>query len=115
MSMIEMEIEVRTEIGIAASEQGHEQALLVALNVEIADTHSEAAARSGSLCDTLDYGRLRDVVHEAFAERRWQLLEEVATRIRDRIRSLDCVESARVGITKHYVWADVKRLTLTRS
>lgn len=114
MATIEMEIEVRTEIGIAPTEQGREQALLVALTVEVADKHSDAAARSGQITDTLDYGRLRHIVHEVFAERRWGLLEEVATAIRDRIRGLNHVESARVGITKHHPWADVKRLTLTR-
>jgi 7,8-dihydroneopterin aldolase/epimerase/oxygenase len=114
MATIEMEIEVRTEIGISPSEQGREQALLVGLMVEVAEQYSEAAARSGSINDTLDYGRLRRVVHEVFAERRWGLLEEVTTTIRDRIRQLRHVESVRVSVTKRHPWADVHRLTLTR-
>ena len=114
MATIEMEIEVRTEIGIAPSEQGREQALLVGLTVEVAEKYSDAAAQSGSINDTLDYGRLRRVVHDVFAERRWGLLEEVTTTIRDRIRQLRHVESVRVSVTKQHPWADVKRLTLTR-
>jgi dihydroneopterin aldolase len=114
MATIEMEIEVRTEIGIAPTERGKVQSLTVTLMVEVADHHSDAAARSGQISETLDYGKLRHIVHDVFAERRWNLLEEVTTTIRDRIRSLNHVESARVGITKHHPWADVARLTLTR-
>ncbi|AKJ28343.1 dihydroneopterin aldolase [Caldimonas brevitalea] len=114
MATIEMEVAVQTEIGIAPSEQGRVQALTVTLAVEVANRHSDAAARSGQISDTLDYGRMRQIVHEVFAERRWNLLEEVTTTIRDRIRALNHVESARVGITKYHPWADVARLTLTR-
>jgi dihydroneopterin aldolase len=114
MATIEMEIRVRTEIGIAPSEQGKVQELTVLLTVEVADQHSDAAARSGEIDKTLDYGRLRKIVHQVFAERRYSLLEEVTTTIRDRIRDLNHVASARVGITKHHPWADVPRLTLTR-
>ena len=114
MATIEMELSVRTEIGIAPSEIGREQALTVLLFVEVADPHSDAAARSGLISETLDYGLLRQIVHEAFNERRYDLLEEVTTLIRDRIRALGHVSAARVGITKHHPWADVARLTLTR-
>jgi dihydroneopterin aldolase len=114
MATIEMELSVRTEIGIAPSEIGREQALTVSLFVEVADPHSDAAARSGRISETLDYGRLRQIVHEVFNERRYDLLEEVTTAIRDRIRALDHVVAARVGVTKHHPWADVARLTLTR-
>jgi dihydroneopterin aldolase len=114
MATIEMELSVRTEIGIAPSEIGREQALTVSLFVEVADPHSDAAARSGRISETLDYGRLRQIVHEVFDERRYDLLEEVTTTIRDRIRALDHVAAARVGVTKHHPWADVARLTLTR-
>jgi len=114
MATIEMEVAVRAEIGIAPTEIGKVQALSITLTVEVADRHSDAAARSGQISETLDYGRLRHIVHEVFAERRWNLLEEVTTHIRDRIRSLNHVEAARVGITKHHPWADVARLTLTR-
>jgi dihydroneopterin aldolase len=114
MAVIEMEIEVRTEIGIAPTERGRQQALTVALLVEVADQHSDAAARSGQITDTLDYSRLRQIVHEVFAERRYNLLEEVTTAIRERVRSLNHVDAAKVSITKHHPWADVARLTLTR-
>jgi dihydroneopterin aldolase len=57
---------------------------------------------------------LRQIVHQVFAERRYSLLEEVTTTIRDRIRDLGHVASAKVSITKHHPWADVPRLTLTR-
>ena len=114
MATIEMELHVRTEIGIAPTERGREQALTVLLVVEVDDRHSDAAAREGKISATLDYGRLRQIVHQVFAERRWDLLEQVTTTIRDRIRDLEHVASARVGITKHHAWADVPRLTLTR-
>ena len=48
------------------------------------------------------------------AERRWDLLEQVTTAVRDRIRDLTHVTSARVSITEHLPWTDVPRLTLTR-
>ena len=70
MATIEMEMEVRTEIGIAPSEQGRVQDLKVLLTVEVADAHSDAAAKSGDISQTLDYGRLREIVHEVFEERR---------------------------------------------
>jgi len=114
MTRIEMELEVQVEIGIAPSEQGRLQRLTVALDVEIDDRRADAAAASGRIEDTLDYGRMRRVVHEAFAERRYALLEQVTTVIRDRIRALEGVVAARVGVTKHHAWADVSRLTLTR-
>jgi dihydroneopterin aldolase len=114
MATIEMELHVRTEIGIAPSEQGREQALTVLLVVEVADHHSDAAAREGKISETLDYSQLRQIVHQVFAERRYSLLEEVTTTIRDRIKDMKHVASARVGITKHHPWADVPRLTLTR-
>lgn len=114
MATIEMEIEVHVEIGIAPTEREREQALIVGLIVGVADRYSDAAARSGLIDDTLDYARLRRIVHEVFAERRWDLLEQVATTIRDRIQHLDHVESVRVSVTKLHPWADVKRLTLTR-
>ncbi len=114
MTRIEMELDVQAEIGIAPSEQGRIQRLTVALDVELDDARADAAAASGRIDDTLDYGRMRKVVHEAFAERRYALLEEVTTVIRDRIAALDGVVRARVGVTKHHAWADVRRLTLTR-
>jgi dihydroneopterin aldolase len=114
MATIEMEIEVHTEIGIAPKEIGRVQAVTVSLLVEVADRHSDAAAHSGQITDTLDYSRLRQIVHDTFKERRWSLLEEVTTAIRERIRLLNHVESARVGVTKHCPWADVPHLTLTR-
>lgn len=114
MATIEMDIEVRTEIGIAPTEVGRVQSLTVHLAVEVADLHSDAAARSGQITDTLDYSRLRQIVHDVFAETRYALLEQVTTTIRDRIRALNHVESAKVGVTKHHPWADVARLTLTR-
>ncbi|WP_213957505.1 dihydroneopterin aldolase [Variovorax sp. dw_954] len=114
MATIEMELQVRTEIGIAPSEQGRVQDLKVLLTVEVADTYSDAAAQEGDLTLTLDYGRLREIVHEVFAERRYSLLEEVTTTIRERMRQLSHVTSARVAITKHHPWVDVPRLTLTR-
>lgn len=114
MATIEMQIEVRTEIGIAPSEQGREQAISVHLLVEVDDRHSDAAARGGKISETLDYGKLRHIVHGVFQERRWDLLEQVTTTIRDRIRDLSHVTSARVSVTKHHPWADVPSLTLTR-
>ncbi len=114
MATIEMELNVRAEIGIAPTEAGREQALTVTLHVEVADQHSDAAARTGQITETLDYSRLRRIVHDAFRERRYSLLEEVTTTIRDRILHINHVESARVGITKHHPWADVPKLTLTR-
>lgn len=114
MATIEMELQVRTEIGIAPSEQGRVQELRVLLTVDVADSHSDAAAQGGDIAQTLDYGRLRQIVHEVFAERRYALLEEVTTTIRSRIRELTHVTSARVAITKHHPWVDVPRLTLTR-
>ncbi|MDM0116777.1 dihydroneopterin aldolase [Variovorax sp. J22R133] len=114
MATIEMQIEVRTEIGIAPSEQGREQALTVSLLVEVDDRHSDAAAHGGKISETLDYGKLRQIVHQVFGERRWDLLEQVTTTIRNRIRDLSHVTSARVSVTKHHPWADVPRLTLTR-
>jgi dihydroneopterin aldolase len=59
MATIEMEIEVRTEIGIAPTERGKVQSLTITLKVEVADPHSDAAARSGRISETLDYGKLR--------------------------------------------------------
>ena len=114
MAFIEMEVIVRAEIGISPSETGREQNLSVTLRVEVADQHSDAAARTGQISDTLDYGRLRQIVIDTFKERRWSLLEEITTTIRERIRRLDHVAAASVGITKHLPWADVPRLTLTR-
>ena len=105
---------MRTEIGIAPSERGRVQELSVLLTVDVADSHSDDAAQTGDIARTLDYGRLRQIVHEVFAERRYSLLEEVTTTIRSRITELSHVRSARVGITKHHPWADVPRLTLTR-
>jgi dihydroneopterin aldolase len=114
MATIEMEIEIRKEIGIAPTEVGREQKLTIALRVDVADKHSDAAAASGDISDTLDYSRLRAVVHQVFDERRWNLLEEVTTAIRTRIKEIHHVQDARVSITKHHPWADVARLTLTR-
>ena len=114
MASIEMEINVRSEIGIAPSEQGREQALLVAISVEIPDEQADLAASSGKITDTMDYTQLRTIVHEVFAERRFDLLEEVTSSIRKRITALEHVRSAKVSISKHHPWADVARLTLTR-
>jgi dihydroneopterin aldolase len=114
MATIELEVSVRAEIGIAPSEIGREQALTVHLYVEVTDQHSDAAAKSGKISDTLDYGKLRHIVHDVFKERRYDLLEQVTTLIRDQILALAHVSAARVSVTKHHPWADVPRLTLTR-
>jgi dihydroneopterin aldolase len=114
MATIELELNIHAEIGIAPAEIGREQALTVQLHVEVADQHSDAAARSGKISDTLDYGRLRHIVHDVFKERRYALLEEVTTLIRDHILAIEHVAAARVSVTKHHPWADVPRLTLTR-
>ncbi len=114
MALIEMEITVQSDIGIAPGELGRLQTLSVSLIVQLAEHFSDAAASSGQISQTLDYGALRDIVHAVFAERRWDLLEQVSTVIRDRIAQLQPVESVRVGISKHYPWPDVAKLTLTR-
>jgi len=115
MAIIELELNVRAEIGISPSELGREQALTVGLYVEVADQHSDAAARTGNISETLDYGELRSIVHETFTgDRRYSLLEEVTTAVRDKILAIAHVKYARVSVTKHHPWADVPRLTLTR-
>lgn len=114
MALIEMEISVQSDIGIAPAELGRLQTLSVSLVVKLAEHFSDAAARSGQISQTLDYGTLRDIVHAVFSERRWDLLEQVSTVIRDRIGQLEPVESVRVGISKHYPWPDVAKLTLSR-
>jgi dihydroneopterin aldolase len=114
MATIEMDVHLHAEIGIAPSELGRQQALVVALRVVVADHHSDRAARSGHIADTLDYSLLRQIVLDTFKARRYDLLEEVTTLIRDQICLLEHVASAQVGITKSHPWADVPRLTLTR-
>jgi dihydroneopterin aldolase len=114
MATIEMEVSVRAEIGIAPSEIGREQALTVTLRIEISDDQADLAAASGRIADTLDYGQLRTIVRDAFAERRFDLLEEASAIIRTRILELKHAVSARVSISKHHPWADVPSLTLTR-
>lgn len=114
MATIDIEINVRAEIGIAPSEKGREQALLVGVHVEIEDDQADCAGSTGKISDTLDYTQLRAIVHEVFAERRFDLLEEVTLSIRNRITALEHVRLARVSISKHHPWADVARLTLTR-
>jgi dihydroneopterin aldolase len=114
MALIEMDLIVRSEIGIAPRESGRVQSLLVTLRVEVADQHSDAAACSGQITDTLDYSRLRQIVIDTFKERRWALLEQITTTVRDRIRRLDHVVTASVGVTKSHAWPDVPRLALTR-
>ena len=114
MATIQLEQEVRVEIGIAPSEMGREQILTVYLCVEVVDECSDNAARTGRISETLDYSELRHIVSDAFAERRYNLLEEVTTLIRDEVLAMSRVCGARVSVTKHRPWPDVPRLTLTR-
>jgi dihydroneopterin aldolase len=114
MATIEMDVHLHAEIGIAPGEQGRKQPLVVSLRVVVADHHSDHAARSGQIADTLDYSLLRHIVLETFSKKRYDLLEEVTTLIRDQICTLEHVASAQVGISKSYPWPDVPKLTLTR-
>ena len=114
MATIDMTLELHAEIGIAPHEQGVAQPLTVALKVQVADHLSDAAAASGDIRDTIDYGDLRDIVHQVFQARRYNLLEEVTTTIRARILALAHVTAARVAISKTSPWADVPHLRMTR-
>lgn len=114
MATIEMTLELQAEIGIAPHEQGGAQALKVELRVQVADPLSDAAAASGDIRDTIDYGELREIVHQVLGQRRHKLLEEVTTAIRGRILALDHVTAARVAVTKFSPWADVPQLRMTR-
>jgi dihydroneopterin aldolase len=114
MATIEMDVHLHAEIGIAPGEQGRTQPLIVSLRVVVADHHSDQAARTGQMADTLDYSLLRQIVLQTFRKRRYDLLEEVTTLIRDHICTLEHVACAQVGITKSHPWPDVPKLTLTR-
>jgi dihydroneopterin aldolase len=121
MATITMHVQVRTQIGVAATEIGREQQIDVLLSVLVADAAADAAAASGRLDDTLDYARLRRVVHDVFSDapdaqsaRSTGLLEQVAATIRRRVLALPHVESAQVTLTKHHPWADVPEVSVTR-
>lgn len=107
MSTIDLEIVMKTEIGIMPSEQGREQLITISLGVDIDPQALARASGSGEIGETLDYGQLRQVVIDVFQTRRFNLLEEPALQIKERALALPMVREVRVCVAKKLPWPDV--------
>ena len=82
MPIIELEVIVNAEIGIAPSEKGRVQQLAIAVSAEIDPEAVSKASTVGEIGHTLDYGLLRSIIHEVFEGKRFKLLEEPAILIK---------------------------------
>lgn len=71
-------IEVFARHGVLGAEADEGQVFIVDVEVE-ADL--SPAGASDDLEDTVDYGRLAELVHRIVAEERWNLIERVAQRV----------------------------------
>ena len=113
MSTIDLEITVKTEIGIMPSEQGREQLISISIGVDIDRQAVTNASSSGEISHTLDYTLLRQIVLDVFALKRFNLLEEPALQIKDRVSALPHVQEVRVCISKIQPWPDVPVVRVT--
>lgn len=79
-------LEVHARHGVYAHEQVDGQLFVVDLvvSVDLAQPGS-----SDDLADTIDYGSLATVVHDAVASERWDLIERVATRVSEVVLASD--------------------------
>ncbi len=72
-------IEVFARHGVFAEEAAG-QTFVVDIELEV---DLDQAGRSDDLEDTVDYGRLAELVHRTVAGERWNLIERVARRVAD--------------------------------
>lgn len=83
--------------GVLPEEQGRAQPFEVDLDVEL---DMRAAGSSDSLGDTIDYGRLAEVARDVVAGETWALLERLAQRIADEVRTDSRVDAVTVTVRK---------------
>lgn len=113
MPTIDLEVVIKTEIGIAPSELGRIQPLGIVVSVDIDLQAVAQASASGDIVQTLDYAHLRRIVHQVFEDKRFNLLEEPAFQIKQIVAALPHVQQVKVSIVKTKPWADVPTVRLT--
>ncbi len=90
-------IELRGRCGVTAEERAVGQTLVVDVRLE---PMARAAALSDDLADTVDYGRIVDLVREIVERREFHLLERLATVLTDAIWDEFSPELLEVAVTK---------------
>lgn len=89
-------IEVFARHGVHAEEAAG-QTFVVDVELEV---DLDRAGRSDDLEDTVDYGRLAELVHQTVAGERWNLIERVARRVADVALEDERVTAVEVTIHK---------------
>jgi dihydroneopterin aldolase len=113
MPTIDLEVVIKTEIGIAPSELGRIQPLTIQVSADIDLQAVAQASASGDIVQTLDYGHIRKIVHHVFEGKRFNLLEEPAFQIKQQVASLPHVQQVTVSIVKSRPWPDVPTVRMT--
>jgi dihydroneopterin aldolase len=90
-------LEVFARHGVFDHEHADGQVFLVDLEIEV---DLSVPGASDLLADTVDYGALASVVHDAVAGERWDLIERVATRVTEVVLGFDD-RIRRVVVTVH--------------
>ena len=110
-------LEVFARHGVFAHEQEQGQVFVVDVHM---DLDLASASASDALSDTVDYGRVAELVHAAVSTERWDLIERVAGRVVDVVLEADARIEA-VEVTVHKPSAPIGRafddvsVTLRRS
>jgi dihydroneopterin aldolase len=113
MPTIDLEVVLETEIGIAPWERGRLQSLTVKVSANVKLDAALRSATSGDIAQTIDYALFRNIIHQVFEGKRFNLLEQPAFLIKHEISKLECVEKVHVSVEKPFPWPDVPRVKLT--
>jgi dihydroneopterin aldolase len=102
-------VEVFGHHGVHPAEQREGQSFLVDVTLQVAEPGDDVIAA------TVDYRRVRDIVHAVNDSGSFQLLETFATAIADSVREELLVERVRVRVRKPGIaWAEWTAATVER-
>lgn len=101
------ELRLYARVGVTGEERAVPQE--VALRVDLRFAEAPRAALSGSIADTVCYGRVSDALSALCREREWRLIEEIAAACLEAVRGI--VEGrAAVAVSVHKLRPPVEGL-----
>lgn len=106
MRLFLRQLAVQCRIGIHDFERLGPQRVLVDIDVWVSRELGERAGRSDMVGDTLDYDRVRELVHDLAGADRYNTQEAFCWHVLQACMSLEPVRAARVATSKPDVYPD---------
>ena len=102
-------LRLKTKIGVFDWEKDFERELLINLDLEIKDVSS---LTSDDLKDTVDYGKIYEIVKFTAANSRFNLIEKLAETILENIMQDQRISLAKIELRKMHVFEDVESFAI---